>query len=323
MKALVVTKFGSQPQMAVEERPIPLMKPGYTLVKVHAATVNPLSSQVSGGIVEAANAPLVLSNDGAGVVEQSGLFKKGSRVAIYGGAQLGITEDGLQQQWVLVEDKRIIELPKDYDLDAGSALPINYVTAHQALTRVGQIRPGQTVLVSGASGALGHALIQTAVAMGANAIGIVSNAEKAERARLSGAATVINLSIQDVKEAVLEATNGEGADLAFDPVGGILLGQLLSAVRTRGAVVSIGFVGGMTANIDVADVVIYEKRVLGYDAWLETDADVAVAIDWIRKGITQGTLRPSIDSAFPIEQFAEAYIRLGSRLATGAILLRP
>lgn len=322
MKALVVTQFGPKPQMAVEERPVPAMKPGYTLVKVHAATVNPLSSQVSSGIVATASAPVVLSNDGSGTVEQSDQLKPGTRVAIFGGGQLGITEDGLQQQWVLVENKRIIELPNDYDLDEGAALPINYVTAHQALTRVGRVEPGQTVLISGASGALGHALTQTAVALGATVIGIVSNAEKAKRARRSGAATVIDLSTQNLKDAVLEATDGEGAHLAFDPVGGTILGQLLSAVRTRGAVVSIGFVGGMTANIDVADVVIYEKRILGYDAWLETDADVASALESIKKHIVKGALRPSIDSIFPMDQYADAYLRLGSREATGTILMQ-
>ncbi|AOA05068.1 zinc-binding alcohol dehydrogenase family protein [Pseudomonas sp. TMW 2.1634] len=322
MKALVVSQFGPKPKMAIEERSIPQMKPGHTLVKVHAATVNPLSGQVSAGIVSTARAPVVLSNDGSGIVEQSEQFNRGTRVAIFGGGQLGITEDGLQQQWVLVENKRIIQLPDDFTLDEGAALPINYVTAHQAMTRVGRVQPGQVVLISGASGALGHALIQTAVAMGARAIGIVSNAVKAGQALRSGASTVIDLSARTLKDAVLEATDGEGAQLAFDVVGGTLMGQLLSAVGTRGAVVSIGFAGGMTASIDVADVVIHEKRILGYDAWLETDADVAHALTAIQKNIGNGALRPSIDSLFHMDQYAEAYLRLGSRQAMGTILMR-
>ncbi|MCR8720851.1 zinc-binding alcohol dehydrogenase family protein [Pseudomonas syringae] len=321
MKALVVTQFGQKPQIAIEERAKPSVKPGHTLVRMHAATVNPLSSQVSAGIVVTAKAPVVLSNDGSGIVEESDQFKPGARVAIFGGGQLGITEDGLQQQWVLVENKRIIPLPDDYDLDLGAALPINYVTAYQALTRVGGVKAGQTVLISGASGALGHALTQTAVALGATVIGIVSNAGKAKRALSSGASTVVDLSSENLKETVLEATNGRGADLAFDPVGGLILGQLLSALCTRGAVISIGFVGGMAATVDVADIVIYEKRVLGYDAWLETDPDVASALEWIGQRISQGALRPTIDSTYPMEQFAEAYQRLGSRQATGTILI--
>jgi NADPH2:quinone reductase len=323
MKALVATRFGVPAEMTLEDRPMPTLKPGHSLVRIHAATVNPLSSQVRSGIVTAALAPVVLSNDGAGVVEDSARFKRGTPVAVYGGAQLGIREDGLQQQWAVIEDKRLLVLPGNIDLDEGAALPINYVTAYQALTRVGQVKPGQRVLVSGASGALGHALIQTALALGAIPIGIVSSTRKVPYAQRSGATRVIDLASETLKEAVLAATEGQGADLAFDPVGGELLGPLVGALRTRGALVSIGFVGGMSASIDVADLVIEEKRVLGYDAWLETDDEVAAAFIAIRRFIDKGLLRPVIDSRFALIEHAAAYARLASREATGSILLKP
>ncbi|MOA50655.1 hypothetical protein D3C78_1737020 [compost metagenome] len=86
--------------------------------------------------------------------------------------------------------------------------------------------------------------------------------------------------------------------------------------------ISIGFAAGTTATFDVPDVVIYEKRILGYDAWLETDEDVANALQAIGQFINEGKLRPHIDSVFPMDQYAEAYQRLTSRQATGAVLLR-
>lgn len=323
MKALVATRFGAPAQMTLEDRPMPQIKPGHSLVKVHAATVNPLSSLVRSGRVPAAQAPRVLSNDGSGVIEDSACFPRGTRVALYGGAQLGISEDGLQQQWVVVQDKRLIELPDSFDLDEGAALPINYVTAYQALSRVGQVHAGQSVVISGASGALGHALIQIARALGAIPIGLVSSTRKVPYAERSGAAAVIDLSCQDLRQAVLDATEGRGADLAFDPVGGELLGQLVGTLRTRGAVVSIGFVGGQTARFDVADLVVEEKRILGYDAWLETDEDVAAAFTAIRRFIDKGQLRPLIDSRYALADYAAAHARLASREATGSILLLP
>lgn len=323
MKALVATRFGAPAEMTLEDRPMPTLKSGHSLVKIHAATVNPLSSLVRSGIVAAAMAPVVLSNDGAGVIEDSARFPRGTPVAIYGGAQLGIREDGLQQQWAVIEDKRLFELPDNIDLDEGAALPINYVTAYQALTRAGRVKPGQRVLVSGASGALGHALVQTARALGAVPVGIVSSTRKVPYALRSGAARVIDLSSESLKEGVLAATDGQGADLAFDPVGGELLGQLVRALRPRGALVSIGFVGGMSASIDVADLVIEEKRILGYDAWLETDEDVATAFTAIHGFVAKGLLRPLIDSRYALEDHAAAYARLASREATGSILLKP
>lgn len=321
MKALVVTRFDTAPQMGIEERPIPALRAGHTLVKMHAATVNPLSNQVRCGRVGAATAPLVLSNDGSGIVEQSSRFEKGMRVALFGGGQLGITEDGLQQQWALVEDKRIIVLPDHFDLDEGAALPVNYITAYQALTRVGQVKQGQSVLVSGASGSLGHALIQTARALGAVPIGVVSSSAKVQRAIDAGAEQVIDLSRYSLVRAVQAATDGQGVDLAMDVVGGEVLGQLLLAVKTRGSVVSIGFAGSTEASIDVTDVVIRETRLLGYDAHLETDEDVEVALAQIQAFIARGLLRPAIDSTYPLEQFEQAYQRLTSRHATGTIIL--
>lgn len=273
------------------------------------------------GILGEAKPPLVLSNDGAGVVESGGRFPQGTRVAIYGGAQLGITEDGLQQEWVLVQNKRVFALPDGFDLDSGAALPINYVTAYQALTRVGSVVRGQKVLISGASGSVGHALIQLGIALGVDPIAVVSTPQKAERARASGARRVIDLSTQSLRQATLEHTQGQGADLAFDTVGGEMLGGLLRAVRARGAVVSIGFVGGAKADLDVADLVVHEKRVLGYDAWLETDADVSAAFDALNQFIDEGAVSPSIDSVFHMHEFNAAYERLASRQAAGTILL--
>ena len=306
----------------IEERPIPQAKKGYTLVRMFAATVNPLSHQIRTGMLPISTPPIVLSNDGSGIVAKSDRFAEGTKVAIYGGGQLGITEDGLQQQWVLVEDKRLIELPPDYSLELAAALPINYVTAYQAMTRVGNVQKGNTVAITGATGSVGHALIQIAKALGAKPIAIVSSTVKAEHARNAGAAHVVDLSSQDLKQAVLDATDGQGADIAFDQVGSDLLGSLMGAVRPRGTVVSIGFVAGVEGKIDLPDVVIQEKRLLGYDAWMETDATVATALNVIRTLAGCGQIEPCIDSLYPLEQFDEAYKRLTSRQAKGTILLK-
>ncbi|WP_111496196.1 quinone oxidoreductase family protein [Marinobacter bohaiensis] len=321
MKAIVVAEFGEAAPLAVEERPIPEPREGYSLVRMHAATVNPLSNYIRSGKVPAGPAPLVLSNDGSGIVEQSARFKPGTRVAIYGGASLGITEDGLQQQWVAVKDNRLMPVPDDFSLDAAAALPINFVTAWQALDRVGEAESGQVALVSGASGAVGQALIQLMITKGIRPIAIVSSTQKVETARNAGAETVIDLSKDDLPQRVRELTYGQGADIAFDTIGGDLLGPLLSTLRTRGAVVSIGFAGGELASVDVVDLVVYEKRLLGYDAHLETNADVDAAMSALSQLVAEGLVNPSVDRCFSLERANDAYQWLESRQATGTILL--
>lgn len=322
MKALVAKQFGTQPVLQIEDRSIPQVKSGFTLIKMHAATVNPLSNQIRLGGVPAAKAPLVLSNDGSGIVVESDQFKQGTPVAIYGGGALGITEDGLQQEYALVENKWVVELPVDTDLNVAAALPINYVSAYQALSRVGQLKKGQTVLISGATGSLGHALIQLVNALGATPIGVVSTSGKIANALESGAKHVVDLSSQELISTVMDLTEGKGVDLAFDTVAGQVLGQLMKCLKTRGAVVSIGFAGGFTSEIDIVDVVVYEKKLLGFDAHLETDEDVEQVFEVLKVLLEKGKIKPRIDSVFQMEAYEEAYQHLTSRQAQGTILLQ-
>ncbi|MBO1327791.1 zinc-binding dehydrogenase [Acetobacter suratthaniensis] len=228
----------------------------------------------------------------------------------------------MQQEYVSVRNSHVFALPDTISLDEGAALPINYVTAYQALTRVGRIEAGQTVLISGAAGAVGHALIQLSRALGAKPIAVVSSPLKAEAARKSGAAAVVDLSTEILSDVVSSLTAGQGADLAFDPVGGSLLRDLIKSVRERGAIVSIGFAGGAESCLDLAEIVVHEKRLLGYDAWLETDEAVSNAFSAVRSFVEKGAVRPVIDSTWTLEEFEKAYERLASRQAIGTILLK-
>lgn len=93
-------------------------------------------------------------------------------------------------------------------------------------------------------------------------------------------------------------------------------------MRERGAIVSIGFAGGAETCLDLAEIVVHEKRLLGYDAWLETDEAVSNAFSVIRSFIEKGAVRPVIDSTWKLEEYEEAYKRLASRPAMGTILLK-
>lgn len=321
MKAVVTKRFGSPPEMAVEERPKPALKDGFTLVRMHAATINQLSNTIRKGELGAAQAPFVLGNEGSGTVEEGGRFSPGTRVAIYGADKLGITQDGLFQQWVLVEDTRLLELPDRLNWDEGAALTVNYLTAYLALTRIANLQKDQKVLISGASGSVGHALVQVVTALGGHPIALVSSSDKAQRVRAAGAPSVIDLSSQNLTDAVLELSGGQGADVALDPVGGSMLGQLLRSVRRRGSVVSLGFTGGKESAFDVVDMIVHEKSVVGYSLHAETDDDVSRTLTALGTLATGGALKPVIDSTVPMEDFERGYTRLTSRQAVGSVIL--
>ena len=174
MKALVTTKFSSTPITVFEERAKPVAKAGYSLVRMKAASINQLSRYIRTGQVPVATAPVVLGNEGAGIVEDSQKFAPGTRVGIYGGNKIGITEDGMFQEWLLVEDHRLFALPDALSWEEGATLSVNYLTAYRALTKAVDITAGDVVAVSGASGAVGSATLQVAQALGARAIALTS-----------------------------------------------------------------------------------------------------------------------------------------------------
>ncbi|POD70919.1 quinone oxidoreductase [Pseudomonas syringae group genomosp. 3] len=322
MKAIVTTKFGQSPQMAVTSRQHPQLKEGHSLIRMQAATINQLSNSLRKGTIGAASPPLVLGNEGSGVVEQSDRFPAGTRVVIYGGGTLGITEDGLYQQWAVVDDSRIFELPTALTFEEAAALPVNYLTAYLAATRTAMVKDGQYALVSGAAGSVGHALVQVLNALGARPIALVSTTRKATHALKAGAYASIDLSTQELHDEVARLTDGKGAELAFDPVGGDVTGEMMRSLATGGLLISIGFTGGQRAEINLVDVLVNEKGMRGYTVHAESAHAVRSALQTILEMAAAEKLKPVIDSSYPMESFEEAYTRLTSREAIGSIVVQ-
>ncbi|ORM71076.1 quinone oxidoreductase family protein [Pantoea rwandensis] len=319
MKAIVTRQTGKQPVMQVEERNKPERREGTSLIRMQAATINQLSNTIRMGGFGAIPIPLVMGNEGAGIVEESDSYAKGCRVAIYGSAELGITEDGLFQEWVVVDDWRLMNIPDSMNLHQGSALTVNYLTALNALVRVGQIKKGDFALISGATGSVGSALVQIAVALGAKPIALVSSEHKKDAAMNAGAFAVINWTAQDVVSEVRVLTSGQGADLAFDPVGGDLFGLLFQATRRRGRVVSIGFTGGRSVSLDLLDMIASERVIEGYSLHADSREQAAEGLRKLSKLAFSGALNPIIDSSWPIDEFEQGYTRLLSRAAVGSV----
>ena len=322
MKAIVTTKFGPTLQMAVMERQPPQLKEGHSLIRMRAATINQLSNSLRMGAIDAASPPLILGNEGSGVIEQSDRFPAGTRVAVYGGGTLGITEDGLYQQWAVVDDSHIFALPAALSFEEGAAFPVNYLTAYLAATRTAKVGAGQYALVSGATGSVGHALLQVLNALGARPIALVSTPRKATHALMAGAYAAIDLSRQGLADEVARLTDGKGAELAFDPVGGNRTGEMMRSLAAGGLLISIGFTGGQRAEIDLVDVLVNEKGMRGYTVHAESAPAVQDALQTILDMAAEGKLKPVIDSSYPMQGFEEAYTRLTSREAIGSIVVQ-
>lgn len=319
MKAIVTYKRAPQPDMRVEERSVSQRTEGMSLVRMQSATINQLSNTIRTGGFGNMPVPIVLGNEGAGIVEDSDTFEKGCRVAIYGGNDLGITQDGLFQEWVVVDDWRLMPLPDAMSFDEGATLTVNYLTAFNALTRTAQVRAGDYALVSGSTGSVGNALVQIASALDVKVIALVSSADKATLALQAGAFAAIDWTTEDVTEKVYALTGGKGADHAFDPVGGAIFGKLFDATRPRGRIISIGFTAGRKAEIDLLSIIATEKVIEGYSLHADTREQSVEGLKKLSELASRGAVRPAIDSSWPIEDFEKGYAWLTSRKAVGSI----
>src|SRR4030095_5216279 len=202
---------------------------------------NPLDGIVRMGYFPiAAKPPLILGEEAAGEVHPAGAgVKVGQKVIVYGGG-LGVFGNGTWAELIAVPASSLRRLPKGVSFEEGAALSNVGVTAYGAL-RHGGLKGGETLLVLGATGGVGSAGVQIGKALGARVIAVVSTPEKAAEIEDLGADHIVALS------------DGKGADLVLDPVGGEVTGKALSAVSTFGRLVHLGYSAGMTLTLNSLD----------------------------------------------------------------------
>lgn len=170
--------------------------------------------------------PLVLGNEGAGIIESGTTFPKGSRVMIFGD-NLGRGKDGTYQEYIVVPESYLFRLPDSFSFEEGAAFPSSYVTAYLALTRAGRIKAGEWVTVPGEAGSVGYAAMQISKALVAKPIAIVSSTEKAEKMKEVAENRVVDLSKENVKEGIYRITGDHGADLILGTIGGVFGQQVI------------------------------------------------------------------------------------------------
>jgi len=238
MQALVLNRYNGPLELTELSRPI--VEPGQVLVRIKASGLNPLDTKIRAG--SAAHArhplPLVLGIDMAGVVEALGQgvtqFKVGDEVYGMTGGVGGI--QGSLAQFAAVDARLIALKPSNLSMKEAAALPLSFITSYQGIVDRAQVKTGQTVLVQGGAGGVGHVSVQLALASGAQVFATVSKGD-AQLIASYGAAP-IDYREYSVEQYVQEYTGGEGFDLVADTVGGATLDASFSAVKQFGHVVS-------------------------------------------------------------------------------------
>src|SRR6201984_2776349 len=221
------------------EWPKPQPEKDRVLVRVTAAGVTPLEYTVLSGGHPRARAPLVLGNEGAGVIEDAGNsgLTVGSRVMFTG--PYGVGENGTWREWLLARPEHLALVPDAIGDIVAASLPVAYLTAQTTLT-LAEFKPGKTVLAPGIGGSVGNATYQLARVQGAGkVISTAGSAAKAAKARELGFEDVIDLTTECLAEGVRRITAGKGVDIVIESIGGGVTSEALSSLSLGGVLITL------------------------------------------------------------------------------------
>jgi len=313
--------FSGYQGLKLIDLPKPAVTNGKVMVRITAAGVTPLDYTILSGKFHGSKAPLVLGNEGAGVVEQGGGtdFPVGSRVMFFG--TYGAFEDGTDSEWVAIRKEDLCLIPDDVDDVSAAGIPVAYLTAQVALTLAG-FRADETVLAPAIGGSIGNAVTQLARALGAkHAISSTTNHAKADQAKALGFNEVVDTSLEKLGDGVRRITNGYGADIVIDGVGGEVLSEAVGALALEGRLTTLGYSASRQATIDVTNLIVPQASIRGLNMFAQPKASIRAAWKVIVSLLKAGAIKPIVARTFPLEEAAAALRYLVEGRPFGRVIL--
>ena len=233
---------------------------------------------------------------------------------------------GLFQASHLPDAARTIPLPSGMDFDTGAALVLTYATSLHALQDCGRLQAGETLVVLGAAGGVGLAAVEIGKAMGARVIAAASSQEKLALCRKLGADATIDYSVENLKDRISELTDGKGADVIYDPVGGPYAEPALRALAWRGRFLVVGFAAGDIPKIPLNLALLKERSIVGvyWGEWTRHDPAGHVAnLKQLQAWFAAGRIRPVVSERYPLEDARGAIEAIAGRRVKGKIVVNP
>src|SRR3981189_1805282 len=321
MRAIEAKTFSGYGGLRQTELPKPQSAKDRVLVRVTAAGVTPLEYTVLSGGHPRAKAPLVLGNEGAGVIEDAGEsgLAVGSRVMFTG--PYGVRENGAWQEWLLVRPEHLALVPATIDDVVAASLPVAYLTAQITLPLPG-FAPGKTVLAPGIGGSVGNATYQLARAQGAGkVISTAGSAAKAAKARELGFEDVVDLSVEGLAEGARRITAGKGVDIVIESIGGTVTSEALSSLALGGVLITLGYSAGRKTTIDVTDLIWKRARMAGFSLFAQSPNAIATAWRGALPLITSGSVKPIVERVYPFAEAGDALRHLIEDRPFGKVVL--
>jgi len=320
MKAIRVNEFGGPEVLKLEEVNEPKPALGQILVKIKAAGVNPVETYIrSGGYARKPNLPYTPGGDGAGLVEAVGegvsQLKPGNRVYLSGSLT------GTYAEKALCMENQVHHLPDAVGFSQGAALGVPYATACYGLFYLAKGKPGETVLIHGASGGVGIAAIQLAKTIGMIVVGTAGSEKGRKLVAEQGANLVLDHSAQGYLDELKTFTGGRGVDVVIEMLANVNLPADLEALAPKGRVVVIGSRGPVVIN--PREIMSRNAQVMGMVLFNASEPELRSVHAMLGAGLANKTLRPVIGKEFPLKSAPEAHESVMRPGAYGKIVLVP
>jgi NADPH2:quinone reductase len=320
MRAMRAEAFRGYQDLKLVDIAKPSSSEGRLLVRMTAAGVTPLDHTILAGHFPLSSAPLVLGNEGAGIIEGGDSdFPDGSRVTFTG--PFGVFENGSFSEWITVPKELLYRVPDNVEDTAAAGIPVAYLTAYLALMNAG-FAAGKVVLAPAIGGSVGNAAIQLARALGAkHSISSTTSHAKAEQAKALGFSEVIDLSTESLADGVNRLTDGYGADIVVDGIGGNILSEALRTLAPGGSLTTLGYAAGRQTTIDVTNLIWKGASIKSFMLFSETVSARLDAWSAISKLLASGRIKPIVAKTFALEDAAEAIRYLVEDRPFGRVVL--
>ncbi len=322
MRAIVCRELTGLDGLALEDWPVPEPGPGEVRIRVRAAGLNFADTLIIKGQYQDKPAlPFVPGMEVAGQIERCG---EGVAGFVPGDRVMATPDHGGFAEEVVTAASNVVRLPDSIDYVTAAGFAIAYGTAYGALVWAGRLRPSETLLVHGAAGGVGLAAVECGRALGARVIATARGAEHLEVASAHGADALIDTASEDVRARVRELTEGRGADVVFDPVGGELFTASLRSIAWEGRLLVIGFASGQIPQIPANLLLVKNAAAIGFywGSYRRHDpARVRAAFEELLGWQADQRIRPHVSEVRPLGQAKSALERLLGRQSTGKVVL--
>lgn len=322
MRALEFREFGDPSVLRLVERPDPVATKETAVIRVEAASINPSDVKNVAGSMEGTTLPRVPGRDFSGVVVGGPENWIGAEVWGTGG-DVGFTVDGTHASHLVVPVEALVRKPQNLTHDQAASIGVNFVVGWLGAVRYGDIRPGETIAIVGTGGGVGGAVAQIAKAKGLNIIAVDRSPLPADAPAAKRIDAFVNTTSTDWPEEIVRLTEGKGADIVFDTVGGIMFEPSLKSLGQHGRVIVISGTGKRRVEFDVLDFYHKELRIIGADSRkLDLAASAQLMADMVAGFESNQYEAPLISLRSSLEQATDAYAAVAKGIR-GRVVLTP